>query len=224
MSTISQVAIEFATVSTMPTMSPTVSSTAMPQPAKPATVESPDPRSHSSQSETAWLTPHGSSSPPAIRRRAFSTVWRRRASFAGQLARAAARCAPTCASFATADEARAAGFRACKRCRPTIASGATALGGTASSSPLDEIRRHIERNLDRHVRLEELGRVAGMSPFTVQRLFKREMGVSPLAVSASAARGGCARALKKGDTVTDAIYDAGFSSSRAAPMKETSWA
>ena len=40
--------------------------------------------------------------------------------------------------------------------------------------------RYIEAHLDRPVRLAELGRVAGMSPFTVQRLFKREMGVSPL--------------------------------------------
>ncbi len=62
------------------------------------------------------------------------------------------------------------------------------------------------------MRLEELGRVAHLSPFTVQRLFKREMGVSPLeyqrALRASRLRG----ALKQGGTVTDAIYNAGFGS------------
>jgi AraC family transcriptional regulator of adaptative response/methylated-DNA-[protein]-cysteine methyltransferase len=58
--------------------------------------------------------------------------------------------------------------------------------------------------------------VARLSPFTVQRLFKREMGVSPLAYQ-RALRASCMRgALKKGDTVTDAIYDAGFSSSSRA--------
>jgi AraC family transcriptional regulator of adaptative response/methylated-DNA-[protein]-cysteine methyltransferase len=81
---------------------------------------------------------------------------------------------------------------------------------------LDTIRGHIEAHLDRPVRLEELGRVAGLGPFTVQRLFKREMGVSPLeyqrALRASRLRG----ALKQGESVTDAIYSAGFGSSSRA--------
>ena len=139
-------------------------------------------------------------------------------------------CRPTCASrqpvranvrfFRTAAEAEAAGFRACKRCRPaTIASSTAAWGspsGTACRSPLDEIRVHIEKNLDRRVRLEELGRVAALSPFTVQRLFKREMGVSPLQYQRALRANGLRRALKKGGTVTNAIYDAGFSSSSRA--------
>ena len=66
------------------------------------------------------------------------------------------------------------------------------------------------------MKLEELGRIAGMSPFTVQRLFKSEMGVSPLqyqrALRANQLRG----ALKSGSTVTDAIYAAGFGSSSRA--------
>jgi AraC family transcriptional regulator of adaptative response/methylated-DNA-[protein]-cysteine methyltransferase len=61
--------------------------------------------------------------------------------------------------------------------------------------------------------LAELGRLVGLSPFTVQRLFKQELGVSPLqyqrALRAASLRG----ALKQGDTVTNAIYNAGFSSS-----------
>ena len=109
--------------------------------------------------------------------------------------------------FGSALEATAAGFRACSRCKPTT---------IAWSSSLDGIRRHIERNVDRAVPLAELGRVAGMSPFTVQRLFKREMGVSPLgyqrALRAASLRG----ALKQGDTVTNAIYNAGFGSSSRA--------
>jgi AraC family transcriptional regulator of adaptative response/methylated-DNA-[protein]-cysteine methyltransferase len=109
--------------------------------------------------------------------------------------------------FSTVVEAQAAGFRPCKRCNPaTIAQGGT----------LDKIRAHIEKNLDRGVLLKELGRVVGLSPFTVQRLFKREMGVSPLeyqrALRASRLRG----ALKQGESVTDAIYTAGFGSSSRA--------
>lgn len=55
-----------------------------------------------------------------------------------------------------------------------------------------------------------------MSPFTVQRLFKREMGVSPLAYQRALRAGRLRGALKNGGRVTDAIYDAGFGSSSRA--------
>jgi AraC family transcriptional regulator, regulatory protein of adaptative response / methylated-DNA-[protein]-cysteine methyltransferase len=123
-------------------------------------------------------------------------------------------CLPGCASrrplrenvrfFRTAAEAQAAGFRACKRCT------------TARGRPLDEIRGYIEKNLDRPVFLKELGRVAGLSPFTVQRLFKREMGVSPLQYQRAMRAGKLRGALKRGESVTDAIYTAGFGSSSRA--------
>ncbi len=132
-------------------------------------------------------------------------------------------CRPICASrrplrsnvrfFLTAAQAEAAGFRACKRCRPTAWSSPL---GTACSSPSEQVRCHIEKHFDRPVRLEELGRVAGLSPFTVQRLFKREMGVSPLAYQRALRASRLRGALKQGNTVTDAIYNAGFSSSSRA--------
>jgi AraC family transcriptional regulator of adaptative response/methylated-DNA-[protein]-cysteine methyltransferase len=84
------------------------------------------------------------------------------------------------------------------------------------AAALDKTRRHIEKNLDRPVRLEELGHVAGLSPFTVQRMFKREMGVSPLAYQRALRARSLRSALKKGDTVTNAIYEAGFGSSSRA--------
>ena len=126
-------------------------------------------------------------------------------------------CRPGCASrrplrvnvrfFRTVVEAQAAGFRPCKRCSPAT----TAQGGT-----LDKIRAHIEKNLDRPVLLKELGRVVGLSPFTVQRLFKREMGVSPLEYQRALRAGRLRGALKQGESVTDAIYAAGFGSSSRA--------
>jgi AraC family transcriptional regulator of adaptative response/methylated-DNA-[protein]-cysteine methyltransferase len=122
-------------------------------------------------------------------------------------------CRPSCTSrrplranvrfFRSVDEARAAGFRPCKRCKPS----------TACGSPLDKIRAHIEANLDRSVSLAELGQLVHLSPFTVQRLFKEGMGASPLqyqrALRAASLRG----ALKQGESVTNAIYNAGFGSS-----------
>jgi AraC family transcriptional regulator, regulatory protein of adaptative response / methylated-DNA-[protein]-cysteine methyltransferase len=126
-------------------------------------------------------------------------------------------CRPACSSrrplranvrfFGSIDEAQAAGFRPCKRCRPTT---------TAWGSPLEKVRAHIEKHLDRPVRLEELGRIAGLSPFTVQRLFKQAMGASPLQYQRALRAGTLRTALKQGSTVTTAIYDAGFGSSSRA--------
>jgi AraC family transcriptional regulator of adaptative response/methylated-DNA-[protein]-cysteine methyltransferase len=83
-----------------------------------------------------------------------------------------------------------------------------------SSKPdLDKIRAYIEANHDRPIPLAELGRLVHSSPFTVQRHFKQVLGVSPLqyqrALRAARLRG----ALKQGESVTSAIYNAGFGSS-----------
>lgn len=125
-------------------------------------------------------------------------------------------CRPSCGSrrplrqnvrfFENIADARAAGFRPCQRCKPDRAVG----------NPLDKVRAHLEAHVDRSVPLTELGRLTGLSPFTVQRLFKQAMGVSPLQYQRALRAGGLRSALKKGDTVTDAIYNAGFNSSSRA--------
>jgi AraC family transcriptional regulator of adaptative response/methylated-DNA-[protein]-cysteine methyltransferase len=82
-----------------------------------------------------------------------------------------------------------------------------------SGGPIDKVRAHIEAHHDRPIPLAELGRLVRLSPFTVQRLFKQALGVSPLqyqrALRAASLRG----ALKQGESVTSAIYNAGFGSS-----------
>ncbi len=123
-------------------------------------------------------------------------------------------CRPSCTSrrpsrqnarfFGSVAEAQAAGFRACKRCKP-----AAALSGNI----LEAARAHLEAHLDRAVPLKELGQVAGLSPFTVQRMFKQGLGVSPLQYQRALRAGRLRQALKQGANVTDAIYDAGFGSS-----------
>src|SRR6202167_970508 len=75
-------------------------------------------------------------------------------------------CRPGCSSrrplrtnvrfFGSAASAQAAGFRPCLRCMPT----------TFQKNPMRTIRTHIETHLDRPVSLAELGRLAGLSPFT----------------------------------------------------------
>jgi AraC family transcriptional regulator of adaptative response/methylated-DNA-[protein]-cysteine methyltransferase len=125
-------------------------------------------------------------------------------------------CRPGCSSrrplrtntrfFPTAEVAIAAGFRPCLRCRPAI----------PMRDPVRMLREHIEQNFDRRVSLAELARVADLSKFTVQRLFKREMGASPLAYQRALRSGSLRSALKKGRSVTDAVYFAGFGSSSRA--------
>src|SRR5215472_10309887 len=121
-------------------------------------------------------------------------------------------CRPACRSrlplrsnvrfFGSVGEAQAAGFRPCLRCRPEV----------VRANALDKIRAHIERHLDEPVRLSDLGRIAGISPFTVQRLFKQAMGVSPLQYQRALKAGRLRSALKQGESVTDAIYTAGYES------------
>jgi AraC family transcriptional regulator of adaptative response/methylated-DNA-[protein]-cysteine methyltransferase len=125
-------------------------------------------------------------------------------------------CRPNCGSrrplrenvrfFSNVADAHAAGFRPCQRCKPDRPVG----------QALDKVRVHLEAHLDRSIPLAELGRLTGLSPFTVQRLFKQAMGVSPLQYQRALRAGGLRSALKKGDTVTDAIYNAGFNSSSRA--------
>ena len=123
-------------------------------------------------------------------------------------------CVPSCKSrrplkdnvrfFRLAEEARAAGYRSCKRCCPEA---------LPQGNALEKIRAHIEAHLDRLVSLAELGRLVGLSPFTVQRLFKQGMGVSPLQYQRALRAGLLRGALKRGEIVTHAIYNAGFGSS-----------
>lgn len=174
----------------------------MQKPAKPRPVESHDSRYDAAWTDAAWKQLVARD--PGAR-------------FFYAVATTGVFCRPSCASrrplranvrfFRSAAEAEAAGFRACKRCRP---------GTIASSSPLDEVRAYIESHFDRRVRLEELGRIARLSPYTVQRLFKREMGASPLQYQRALRANGLRKALRKGSTVTDAIYNAGFGSSSRA--------
>ena len=85
-----------------------------------------------------------------------------------------------------------------------------------SRAAVERVRAHLEANVDRQVPLVELGRAVGLSQFTVQRMFKQAMGVSPLQYQRALRAGKLRAALKQGDDVTDAIYSAGYGSSSRA--------
>ncbi len=123
-------------------------------------------------------------------------------------------CRPSCPSrrpsrrnvefFSDLISAFGAGYRPCKRCNPA--------GLHAEAQLLETLCAHLNRNLDRPVKLSELGRIASLSTFAVQRVFRRVLGVSPSQYQAHK-RAAAFRASLADPAVriTDAIYDAGYS-------------
>ena len=84
------------------------------------------------------------------------------------------------------------------------------------STPLEQIEQacNIIRSNpeERHTLVSLAGRV-GLSRFHFQRAFTRVVGVSPHAFAEACRLGQIKRALKKGERVTPALYDAGYGSS-----------
>lgn len=97
---------------------------------------------------------------------------------------------------------RAAGYRPCLRCRPDqVARDRQAVADAV---------RMIEQ-ADVPPRLEELAAQVGYAPHHFQRLFTRDIGVSPAAYARALRTRRAERILEESATVTDAIYDAGYS-------------
>ncbi|MFL6830305.1 MAG: bifunctional transcriptional activator/DNA repair enzyme AdaA [Sphingomicrobium sp.] len=105
--------------------------------------------------------------------------------------------------FASADDAKAAGYRSCLRCKP------------------DEVGRDREavaaavrliEQAEEAPSLAEIARAVGYAPHHFQRLFKRDLGVSPAEYARGLRNRRAEGALKQTGRVTDAIYDAGYSS------------
>ncbi len=108
--------------------------------------------------------------------------------------------------FTTPAEARAAGYRACLRCRPDEVGRDRAAVARAA--------RLIEQ-AEEPMRLAQLAAAVGYAPHHFQRLFTRDMGVSPAAYARALRARRAEEHLKEDKTVTEAIYDAGF----AAPSR-----
>jgi len=104
--------------------------------------------------------------------------------------------------YESAAEARAAGYRPCLRCKPDD------LGRDREA--VAKAIRIIEQS-EVAPTLEELASAVGYAPHHFQRLFKRDLGVSP-AEYGRALRAKRAQEHLLGDgRVTDAIYDSGYS-------------
>ena len=105
--------------------------------------------------------------------------------------------------FDGTSEAEKAGFRPCLRCKP-----ASADPGIAES-----LCRYIEEHLEESLTLAELSKFAKLSPFHLQRTFKSAVGVSPREYANALRAARLKAGLGEGRAVTDAIYEAGYSSS-----------
>lgn len=107
----------------------------------------------------------------------------------------------------TAIEAEQAGFRACKRCRPNEPSF-----GEQYRIAVLKACRLIEDGSEAPT-LEELAEAVDMSPSHFHRIFKGLTGLTPKAYANAHRSQRVRRVLAESETITAAIYDAGFNSS-----------
>ena len=106
--------------------------------------------------------------------------------------------------YATPAEAEAAGLRPCLRCRPDSV--------TRDEEAVALAIRAL-RDSEGAIPLAELAQSTGYSPSHFQRVFKRAVGLSPAAYSRALRMERAAEALSTGESVTEAVYEAGFGAS-----------
>ncbi len=126
-------------------------------------------------------------------------------------------CRPSCPSrrptrnhvtfFYSSQLAEAAGYRACLRCRPRSVTGSEA------EERVERARRYLDDHADEPITLRRLAAHVGLSPFHLQRAFANRVGLSPKAYQSVKRMERFTTSLKRGETVTNATYEAGFGSS-----------
>ncbi|HEY2256650.1 MAG TPA: bifunctional DNA-binding transcriptional regulator/O6-methylguanine-DNA methyltransferase Ada [Variovorax sp.] len=125
-------------------------------------------------------------------------------------------CRPSCAArvarpenvdfHASAADAERAGFRPCKRCRPDQPPRSV-----QQAEQIAALCRFIEE-AEQPPTLDQLAQQAGLSPHHLHRLFKQVTGLTPKAYAAAHRARRVRRELARSETVTGAIYDAGYNS------------
>jgi AraC family transcriptional regulator of adaptative response/methylated-DNA-[protein]-cysteine methyltransferase len=126
-------------------------------------------------------------------------------------------CRPSCPSrrprreqvvfFAEPQAAERAGFRPCRRCGPRDPAS------RPQAELVERVCRYIDGHPDERLTLEALGAHVGVSPHHLQRTFKSVLGITPRQYAEARRVGQLKVALRKGHSVTRALYDAGYGSS-----------
>jgi AraC family transcriptional regulator of adaptative response/methylated-DNA-[protein]-cysteine methyltransferase len=131
-------------------------------------------------------------------------------------------CRPSCPSrrprremvefFGSPTLAQKAGYRACRRCTPADLN--------AQIEKVNAACRYIDQKTasdnETTLTLGEIAHQVGLSPFHFQRLFKRTLGISPRQYQQARRAGKFRSALQTESRITDAVYEAGYSSSSRA--------
>ncbi len=134
-------------------------------------------------------------------------------------------CRPSCASRTanpknvalhdTLENARATGFRPCKRCNPD------GLSLECENAALVAKACRLIEESEEEPSLEELAEAVDRSPSYFHRLFKSTTGLTPKDYAAADRAKKVREGLEIGNSVTEAIYDAGFNSSGRFYEKST---
>ena len=115
----------------------------------------------------------------------------------------------------TLESARRTGFRPCKRCNPDGLSLES-----ENAAVVAKVCRIIEES-EEEPSLEELAEAVGRSPSYFHRVFKAATGLTPKDYAAADRAKKVREGLETGNSVTEAMYDAGFNSSGRFYEKST---
>ena len=136
-------------------------------------------------------------------------------------------CRPSCGSrrpkrenvvfFPLPETAEQAGYRACRKCKPE-----TAEILNPELAIVQKACRFMHENGDEKVSLEYLSKCLNVSPFHLQRTFKRVLGISPREYMDERRVQNFKSELRSGKPVTYAMYEAGYGSASRL-YEQTAW-